>query len=150
MTNLLDAIREGEDGAGKDSRFPHAPPDWKHESAARVAQQEGLKPGEDHWEVLRALQEYYARHRETAVNIRELNDALEEKFHAKAAASTYQLFPAGRWRRVAESPASTLPGAVDRGFGRRLGKRRNPIAKDGKISSAAHRPLFSFFPRIAP
>ena len=119
MTSLLDAIREGENGTGKDSRFPHAPPDWKHELALTAARQEGLKPGEDHWEVLRALQEYYARHRETAVNIRELNDALEEKFHAKGGRKyLYQLFPGGpvaQGCRIAGLKAP--PGAVDRGFG---------------------------------
>ena len=39
MTSLLDAIREGENGTGKDSRFPHAPPDWKHELALTAARQ---------------------------------------------------------------------------------------------------------------
>lgn len=119
MTSLMDAIREGDDGAGKDSRFPHAPPDWKYDLAVTAAGREGLKLGEDHWEALRALQEYFARHRDSAVNLRELNDALGEKFHAKGGRKyLYQLFPGGPVAQGCRIAGLQAPaGAVDRGFG---------------------------------
>lgn len=115
----MDAIREGENGANKDPAFPHAPPDWKRDLALTAAQQEGLNPGEDHWEVVRALQEYFARHQGTVVNLRELNDALEEKFHAKGGRKyLYQLFPGGPVAQGCRIAGLQAPaGAVDKGFG---------------------------------
>ena len=80
-----------------DPRFPHAPAQWSPEEATRAAGDEGLELGEDHLEALRALQEYYARRPEHAVNLRELHDALDEKFHGQGGIKyLYQLFPGGK------------------------------------------------------
>jgi tRNA 2-thiouridine synthesizing protein E len=107
MTSLLDAIKEAESETAKDARFPHAPADWTRELAAKTAQREGLKLGEDHWEAVRALQQYYAKHEEITINMRELHDALDEKFHGKGGMKyLYQLFRPVRWRRAASSPGS--------------------------------------------
>ena len=118
MTNLIEALAGGERQA--DPRFPHAPEGWSPESAARTAQGEGLELGEAHLEVVRALQEYRARHAENvAVNLRELHDALDEKFHRDGGMRhLYMLFPGGpvaQGCRVAGLPVPA--GAVDRGFG---------------------------------
>jgi len=100
-------------------KFPHAPAGWTPAAALEAAQQEGLELGEDHWEALRALQEYYARHEEIAANLRELHDALDEKFHRQGGIrQLYLLFPGGpvaQGCRIAglKSPA----GATDKGFG---------------------------------
>ncbi len=118
MASLIDAIREG-DSPAKDPRFPHAPADWSAEAALEAARKEGLQPGEDHWEAVRALQEYFAKHEEIARNMRELHDALDEKFHAKGGIRyLYTLFPAGPVAQGCRIAGLTPPaGAVDRGFG---------------------------------
>jgi tRNA 2-thiouridine synthesizing protein E len=117
MTNMMDAIREEPQ---LDPRFPHAPDGWKAEAVAHVAGEEGLAIGEDHLEVVRALQEYWARHAESAaVNLRELHDALDEKFHRKGGMKyLYQLFPGGPVAQGCRLAGLKPPaGAVDRGFG---------------------------------
>ncbi len=101
------------------SDFNHAPSDWSQGDARAVADSEGLEMQPDHWEVVEALQEYCARHDCNKYSVRELHDALEEKFHAKGGYKyLYRLFPGGpiaQGCRLAglEPPA----GAVDLGFG---------------------------------
>jgi tRNA 2-thiouridine synthesizing protein E len=99
--------------------FPHAPEDWTPAAAIETARQEGLAIGEEHWEALRALHEYYARHDGTAVNLRELHDALDEKFHRQGGIRhLYTLFPAGPVAQGCRIAGLKAPaGAIDRGFG---------------------------------
>lgn len=119
MPSLLDEIVSGGQGGGADPRFPHAPEGWTPALAAEWARSEGLELGDEHWEALRALQEYCARHEPTAVRLRELHDALDEKFHRQGGIRRlYLLFPGGpvaQGFRIAglKPPA----GAVDKGFG---------------------------------
>ena len=117
MTSLLDAIIGSE--SGRDPRFPHAPAGWAPAAAGEAARQEGIELREDHWEALRALQEYYARHGETAVNLRELHDALDEKFHRQGGIKhLYRLFPGGPVAQGCRIAGLKAPaGAIDRGFG---------------------------------
>lgn len=62
----------------------------------RIARQEQLELGPEHWEVLDALQEYFARQEGAAIRRRALHDALEEKFHHKGGLRyLYMLFPRG-------------------------------------------------------
>jgi tRNA 2-thiouridine synthesizing protein E len=76
--------------------FRFAPEDWDPETATRIARQEQLELGPDHWEVLNALQEYFARQEGAAIRRRALHDALEEKFHHKGGLRyLYMLFPGG-------------------------------------------------------
>jgi len=103
-----------------DPAFPRAPRGWSRDAAQALAQAEGLALTDDHWEAVRALQDYYANRREAAhINVRELRDALEERFHGKGGAKyLYGLFPGGpvaQGCRLAglEPPA----GAADPGFG---------------------------------
>ena len=119
MTSLMDEIIGRESGAGKNPRFPHAPEGWTPAAAVDAAQQEGLEIGEDHWEALRALHEYYARHEATAVNLRELHDALDEKFHRQGGIRRlYQLFPGGPVAQGCRIAGLKAPaGAIDKGFG---------------------------------
>ena len=99
--------------------FPYAPSDWSEEEAETLAREEGLELGEDHWKELRALQEYCSRHECNKYSVRELHDALDEKFHEQGGYKyLYRLFPGGpiaQGCRLAglEPPA----GAIDRGFG---------------------------------
>ena len=76
--------------------FRFAPEDWTREAALRLAEQEGLALTPEHWEVIGALQEYYARQQGAPIRRRALHDALEERFHHKGGLRTlYMLFPGG-------------------------------------------------------
>jgi tRNA 2-thiouridine synthesizing protein E len=100
--------------------FPHAPLDWTPEGAAAAAAAEGLQLGEDHWELVRALQSYFARHADDpAFHARELLDALDEKFHIKGGLRyLYRLFPGGPVAQGCRlAGLKPPPGATDKGFG---------------------------------
>lgn len=100
-------------------KFRHAPVEWTPEGARRLAAEEGLTLQEDHWEVMRSLQEYYARHDAGAVNLREIKDALEEKFHHKGGLKyLHTLFPSGPVAQGCRLAGLKAPaGAIDLGFG---------------------------------
>ena len=117
MTNLLDAITGA--GPGRDPRFPDAPSEWTPALAEEKARQEGVEPGDDLWEAIRALQEYWARHALAAVNLRELHDALDERFHRKGGMRyLYQLLPGGPVAQGCRLAGLKAPaGAEDKGFG---------------------------------
>jgi tRNA 2-thiouridine synthesizing protein E len=100
--------------------FPYAPAGWTEEDAVEVATQEKLQLGVDHWEMVRALQEYFARHADAPViNKRELHDALEEKFHIKGGLRyLYQILPGGPVAQGCRLAGLHVPeGAIDKAFG---------------------------------
>jgi len=117
MANLQDPYQGIE--STTDVSFPHAPPEWTREAAVSIAQREELTLGDDHWAVVRGLQEFFARHEYGVVNMRELHDALDERFHFKGGMKyLYTLLPGGpiaQGCRLAglKSPA----GAIDLSFG---------------------------------
>lgn len=117
MTTLIQTMMEMERGSSQDSFFPHAPADWTPRQGRAVARAEGLVLNEEHWAVVAALQDYFARHAERERNMRELHDALDERFHVSGGLRyLYQLFPGGpvaQGCRIAGLPVN----AVDRGFG---------------------------------
>lgn len=104
-----------------DSRaFPHAPPEWTPARAEEMARAEGLALGDDHWEAVRAVQEYFARHEgDPIISMRELHDALDERFHTRGGIrSLYLMFPGGpiaQGCRIAGLKAPYL--ATDTSFG---------------------------------
>ncbi len=103
-----------------DPKFRFAPPEWTPDAARSVARQENLELGEDHWETVRALQEYFARNQgNAAINLRDLSDALEEKFHHKGGMKyLYRLLPGGPIAQGCRlAGLRPPPGAIDRGFG---------------------------------
>jgi tRNA 2-thiouridine synthesizing protein E len=106
-------------GTADDSGFPHAPADWQPGQARRIAADEGLELGPDHWRLVRYLQEYFFRNEETDINIRKLKDALEEAFHREDGLRyLHRLFPGGpvaQGCRLAGLGAP--PGAIDKSFG---------------------------------
>jgi tRNA 2-thiouridine synthesizing protein E len=106
-------------GGGGEPRFPHAPAGWTAVLALEAARSEGLELAEEHWDALRALHEYYARHEMTAVNLRELHDALDEKFHRQGGIRhLYLLFPGGPVAQGCRIAGLKAPaGATDKGFG---------------------------------
>jgi tRNA 2-thiouridine synthesizing protein E len=99
--------------------FRFAPEDWTPEAAQQAAAREGLELGADHWEVLNALQEYYARQEDAPVRRRALHDALEEKFHHKGGLRyLYMLYPGGPIAQGCRLAGLTPPsGAFDPSYG---------------------------------
>jgi tRNA 2-thiouridine synthesizing protein E len=118
MTSLIDEIRSG-GAAAADPAFPHALEGWTRAQALEHAREEGLALEDDHWMALRALQEYFARHEPAAINLRELHDALDEKFHRQGGIRRlYLLFPGGPVAQGCRLAGLKAPaGATDRGFG---------------------------------
>lgn len=102
-----------------DPRFRHAPPDWSPAVAEGVARAENLALADDHWDVVRALQEFYARHEDAPITLRDLHDALDEKFHHKGGMKyLYTLLPGGPVAQGCRLAGLKAPGgAVDASFG---------------------------------
>ena len=119
MTSLMEEIVGGGAAAGKDPKFPHAPEGWTQALAAEAAKREGLELGAGHWQALRALQEFYAKHDAPALNMRALHDALDEKFHPQGGIRhLYVLFPGGPIAQGCRIAGLKAPaGATDKGFG---------------------------------
>ena len=117
MASLMDGIVGS--GTSRDLGFPHAPEEWTPAYAVETAGNEGLDLGDEHWQALRALHEYYARHDGGVVNLRELHDALDEKFHRVGGIRRlYQLFPGGPVAQGCRIAGLKVPaGAIDKGFG---------------------------------
>ena len=103
-----------------DPTFPDAPEDWSPVDARAAADADALHLTDAHWDVVRALQHYFARHADVAsINMRDLHDALDEHFHAIGGLRTlYRLFPGGpiaQGCRIAGLRAPFL--ATDASFG---------------------------------
>lgn len=116
--SMEEVMHPGADSQRALSGFPKSPEGWTKAEGEKAAQLEGLTLSDDHWEVVKSLHDFFARHEER-VNSRELHDALEEKYHAQGGIRyLYTLFPGGpvsQGCRIAglEAPA----GAKDTGFG---------------------------------
>jgi tRNA 2-thiouridine synthesizing protein E len=117
MSSARDSGTAGSPPPG--ASFRHAPEDWTPEAALEIARGEKLELGDDHWELLRALQEYFARHADEAIRRRALHDALEEKFHHKGGMRyLYTLFPGGPVAQGCRLAGLQPPsGAVDTSYG---------------------------------
>ena len=97
--------------------FPNAPAGWSVAVAHGIAEEKGLVLTEDHWLLIRALQEYYGKAEHPV--LRQIKDALEESFHHKGGMKyLYRICPGGP---VAEgcvlAGLEVPPGAVDKSFG---------------------------------
>ena len=105
--------------AQAENYFQNAPYDWSPESAEKLANHEGIELNAEHWEELNALQEYYSRHEFDRIHVRELSDALDEKFHDRGGIKyLYTLFPKGPIAQGCRLAGLEMPaGAVDKGFG---------------------------------
>lgn len=103
----------------RDAAFPFAPVEWTQADAERTAKHEGFKLLQEHWEVVRALQEYFSRHEDGEIKLRELHDALEEHFHHKGGLKyLYTLLPGGPVAQGCRLAGLEPPtGAEDKSFG---------------------------------
>jgi tRNA 2-thiouridine synthesizing protein E len=115
----MSSPQDTKNAATADSGFPHAPANWQASDAERLAAEEGIELGPDHWRLVRSLQEYFARHEEDTINIRELKDALEESFHREGGLRyLHRLFPGGPVAQGCRLSGLVAPaGAVDKSFG---------------------------------
>lgn len=119
MASLLETLVNADSTSGRDPRFPHAPAGWSRAIAETTAKQDRLMLTEVHWDVVRALQEYFAKHGEREINLRELHDALDEKFHTRGGIKhLYQILPGGPVAQGCRLAGLKPPaGATDKGFG---------------------------------
>ena len=99
--------------------FPFAPEGWDRSVAKAMAEEEGLELMDEHMELIKALQEYFHKHDNTSFNIRELHDALDEKFHVQGGMKVlYKWFPGGPVALGCRLAGLDVPaGAVDKSFG---------------------------------
>lgn len=100
-----------------DHDFTNAPHGWNMSAAEQLAQDNDLDLTDDHWEAIKGLQEYFAKH--DFGKRRELVDALDEKFHAKGGMKyLYRLFPSGPVAQGCVIAGIQPPsGSVDASFG---------------------------------
>jgi len=97
--------------------FPYAPHDWSIESAIADGKADGIEMSDDHWQLIIALQEYYAKVEQP--NLRQVKDALEEKFHRQGGLKfLHQLIPTGPVAGGCKLAGLEIPaGAIDKSFG---------------------------------
>ncbi len=97
--------------------FPNAPDDWTIEIAVATAKADGITMGDDHWQLIGALQEYYGKVEHP--KLRQVKDALEEKFHQQGGIKyLHQLIPSGPVAMGCKLAGLAVPaGAVDKSFG---------------------------------
>jgi TusE/DsrC/DsvC family sulfur relay protein len=101
----------------RDAEFPDAPDDWTREQAVAAAQADAVTLSDDHWDMIKALQDYFARHEKP--NVRDLHDALEEAFHSRGGLKyLFGIFPGGPVAQGCRFAGLQAPsGAVDKSFG---------------------------------
>lgn len=111
-----DARYEANEGVPE---FPYAPEGWQLMDARALAEQMHIVLGNDHLELLGALQEYFAKHDKQQVKIRELHDALDERFHARGGMKyLYHLLAGGPIAQGCSLAGLPAPaGSVDMSFG---------------------------------
>ncbi len=115
-TDINSALRD----PATDPDFPDAPFEWSRAGAERIARDESLQLTPAHWDVIRALHHYYARHQDLGpIGLRDLHDALDEHFHAQGGLKfLYTLFPAGPIAQSCRLAGLKAPfTATDPGFG---------------------------------
>ncbi len=97
--------------------FPNAPSDWDITKAKEIAEADGMTLNDDHWDLIRALQEYYSK--VEFPNLRQIKDALDEKFHSRGGMKyLYQIIPGGPVAEGCRLAGLQVPaGAIDKSFG---------------------------------
>jgi len=97
--------------------FPNAPKNWNLDVAKDAAKTDGLNLSDDHWDLIRALQEYYGK--VEFPHMRQIKDALDEKFHSQGGMKyLYQIIPGGPVAAGCRLAGLNVPaGAIDPSFG---------------------------------
>lgn len=112
-------LHPGEDRKTYDPDFPNAPREWQQDTAEQLATAEGISLNGEHWEVISALHDYYAQHKDGRINARELHDALDELFHQRGGIKyLYTMFPKGPVAQGCRLAGLQAPaGAAEPGMG---------------------------------
>lgn len=115
---MEDVMHPGTDSQDS-AAFPDAPAGWDKQHAVDYARTVRISLHDDHWELIRALQNYFLRHESQSINRRDLHDALDEHFHIKGGLKyLYELIPSGPVATGCHLAGLEAPaGSVDRGFG---------------------------------
>lgn len=97
--------------------YPYAPEGWSPELAGQIAEDDGIELTDDHWQVISALQEYYAK--VEVPKLRQVKDALNEKFHSRGGIKyLHQVIPTGPIAGGCKLAGLEVPaGAIDKSFG---------------------------------
>ena len=70
------------------------PLNWTEEVAIELARQESIQLGEDHWDAIRFMREYYLDH-QVAADVRHVMKHLAQKHGAESRNMIFELFPYG-------------------------------------------------------
>jgi TusE/DsrC/DsvC family sulfur relay protein len=92
--------------------------DWDETKGAGLADQEGIRMTDEHWEVVHFLRDYYVEHGK-ARSGRELSEVLDDHFEARGGRKhLYRLFPNGPVVQASHIGGVPLPEyAKDGSFG---------------------------------
>jgi len=114
-TTMHDILHPG--SAETDTRFSNAPAGWTMHDAEKIAENEGLKLGDDHWHVIRVVQAVYAE--DQSMPIRMLRDALEAHFQEQGGCRyLFSILPGGPILQGCRLAGLTPPqGSTDSSFG---------------------------------
>jgi len=101
----------------KKKNCPYAPSDWNASAAESIARENHRTLEDDHWELMRCLQEYYGK--TDFPKLRQVTDALDENFQSKGGMKyLYELLPGGPVSQGCKLAGLKVPaGAVDPSFG---------------------------------
>jgi len=118
-TTMDEIMHPGHGSANSNPDFPDAPNDWKLEQAKQLAAASGLDLTQDHLDLIRALQQFFVRHSDQHINLRELHDALDERFHSRGGLKfLYEIFPGGPVAQGCElAGIKPPPGSKDLSYG---------------------------------
>ncbi len=117
MSESINQHIHPESARSREVLFPYAPEGWTSADAEVQASKENIVMEETHWRTIIALQEYYTKHQH--VQMRELHDALDEKFHIDGGMKyLYSAFPGGPVAQGCRLAGLPVPaGSADPSFG---------------------------------
>jgi tRNA 2-thiouridine synthesizing protein E len=118
-TTMDEILHPGQGSGSSNPDFPDAPNDWQLEQAKQLAADAGLELNSDHLDLIRALQQFFKRHSDASINLRELHDALDERFHSRGGLKfLYEIIPGGPVAQGCElAGLKPPPGSKDLSFG---------------------------------
>ena len=90
------------------------PADWNEDVAQTLAQRENLELGEDHWDVIRFMRDYYDEH-QVAADARFVIKHLEERIGKDARKKLFELFPYGHVKQTCKIAGMKRPRAWSTG-----------------------------------
>lgn len=90
------------------------PQDWNEELAQEFARRENIQLGEDHWDVVRFMREYYEEH-QVAPDARFVIKHLAERLGAASRNKLFELFPYGYVKQACKIAGMKRPRAWSTG-----------------------------------